>query len=72
MPKPSSTNYTYTEALQRIEVILEQLESEDTNIDELNGLVKEAMALVSQCKKQLRDTEEELKKNLDAIDRDQA
>lgn len=72
MPKKSSTSYTYTEALQRIEIILEQLESEETDIDQLNGLVKEAMALVSQCKKQLRDTEEELEKNLDSIDRDEA
>jgi exodeoxyribonuclease VII small subunit len=68
---PEKSQKTYSEALQRIETILRQLESEETDIDQLNDLVKEAMALVNQCKKQLRSTEEELEKNLDSIDQDE-
>jgi exodeoxyribonuclease VII small subunit len=71
MPTKAKKNYTYTEALQRIENILGLLESGETDIDQLSDLVKEASALLKQCKTQLRSTQEDLEKNLDDLDQEE-
>ncbi|WP_144605357.1 exodeoxyribonuclease VII small subunit [Algoriphagus algorifonticola] len=52
----------YQQALERIEVILAQLEEGKKSVDELSELVKEATELVSFCKKKLKTTEEEIQK----------
>ena len=52
----------YQQALERIEVILAQLEEGKKSVDELSELVKEATELVSFCKKKLKSTEEEIQK----------
>ena len=43
----------YQQALERIELILAQLEEGKKSVDELSELVKEATELVSFCKKKL-------------------
>ena len=52
----------YQQALERIEVILAQLEEGKKSVDELSELVKEATEFVSFCKKKLKTTEEEIQK----------
>ncbi|HAH37273.1 MAG TPA: exodeoxyribonuclease VII small subunit [Algoriphagus sp.] len=52
----------YQQALERIELILAQLEEGKKSVDELSELVKEATELVSFCKKKLKTTEEEIQK----------
>jgi len=52
----------YQQALERIELILAQLEEGKKSVDELSELVKEATELVSFCKKKLKITEEEIQK----------
>ena len=51
-------DYTYTQAMQRLEAILAQLEEGSSNVDTLAELVKEAAELVKFCRAQLRKTED--------------
>ena len=53
-------DYTYTEAMQRLEAILAQLEEGSSNVDTLADLVKEAAVLVKFCREKLRKTEDEV------------
>ena len=53
-------DYTYTQAMQRLEAILAQLEEGSSNVDTLDELVKEAAELVKFCRAKLRKTEDEV------------
>ncbi len=53
-------DYTYTQAMQRLEAILAQLEEGSSNVDTLADLVKEAAELVKFCRTKLRKTEDEV------------
>ncbi len=53
-------DYTYTQAMQRLEAILAQLEEGSSNVDTLADLVKEAAELVKFCRAKLRKTEDEV------------
>ena len=53
-------DYTYTQAMQRLEAILAQLEEGSSNVDTLSDLVKEAAELVKFCRAKLRKTEDEV------------
>jgi len=53
-------DYTYTQAMQRLEAILAQLEEGSINVDKLAELVKEAAELVKFCRAKLRKTENEV------------
>ncbi len=55
-------NKTYTEAIQRIEEILEQIETGDLEIDQLSGYLKEVSELITFCKNKINQTETELNK----------
>lgn len=52
------TDYTYSQAMERLEAILSQLEEGTTSVDALTEWVQEAAALVKQCRAKLRSTEE--------------
>lgn len=52
----------YTQAMQRLELIVAQLEEGKKSVDELSDLVKEASELVNQCRKKLKTTEEDIQK----------
>lgn len=52
--------FSYDSAIQRVEEIVQLLESGDKGMDELSDLVKEAASLVQQCKEKLRMTEDEI------------
>lgn len=56
---------SYTQAMQRLELILSQLEEGNKSVDELSDLVKEASDLVKFCRTKLRSTEEEIQKAFD-------
>jgi exodeoxyribonuclease VII small subunit len=53
-------DYTYTQAMQRLEAILAELEEGSSNVDTLADLVKEAAELVKFCRAKLRKTEDEV------------
>jgi len=55
---------TFNEAMQELEVILNQIETGELDIDELSGKVKRASLLIKLCKGKLRSTEEEIDKIL--------
>ncbi len=55
-------DYTYTQAMQRLETILAQLEEGTATVDTLSELVKEAADLVKFCREKLRNTEDEVQK----------
>ena len=55
---------TYTEALQRLEKIVEGLEQNQFDIDSLGRQLKEAKTLLSFCQKKLQAVETDVKKIL--------
>jgi len=54
--------FQYKKALEEIEQIVQQIETEDADIDELAKQVKRAAELIKQCKSKLRDTGNDLEK----------
>jgi len=60
-------DYTYTQAMQRLETILAQLEEGTATVDTLSELVKEAADLVKFCRKKLRNTEDEVQKAFEGL-----
>ncbi len=56
------TELTYTDAMNRLELILSELEEGKKSVDELSALVKEAAELVKSCRKKLKSTEDEIAK----------
>ena len=58
---------TYSQALTELEEILNEIESEEINVDMLAEKVKRAAFLIKFCKGKLRNTEEEVKKVLSEI-----
>jgi exodeoxyribonuclease VII small subunit len=60
-------DYTYTQAMQRLETILAQLEEGTATVDTLSELVKEAAELVKFCREKLRNTEDEVQKAFEGL-----
>ena len=54
----------YREALDEIEAIVEEIESESVDIDVLTDRVKRATFLIKLCKAKLKKTDDEVKKVL--------
>ncbi len=63
-----SKQLTYSQALTELEEILNEIESEEINVDILAEKVKRAAYLIKFCKGKLRNTEEEVKKVLSEIE----
>lgn len=59
---------TYSLALTELEQIINEIESEEINVDVLAEKVKKAAYLIKFCKDRLRNTEEEVKKVLSEIE----
>jgi len=51
--------FSFNNAVQEIENILQNIESGDLDIDKLSVEVKRASELIKECQKKLRSTEEE-------------
>ena len=59
---------TYAQAIDELEGIIEDIETESIDVDALAKKVKRAAFLINLCKNNLRNTEEEVKKTLTEID----
>ena len=59
---------TYAQALQELENIIQEIESENVAVDELTEKVKRAAILIRWCKNRLKKTETEVKKVLTELD----
>lgn len=63
-----SRHLTYSQAWKELEGIINEIESEEINVDILTEKVKRAGCLIKFCKGRLRNTEEEVKKVLSEIE----
>jgi exodeoxyribonuclease VII small subunit len=52
--------FSFNDAVQKIEEILKNIESGDLDVDKLSSEVRRASELIKQCQKKLRTTEEEI------------
>ncbi len=64
-------NLNYSEAIEELENIVNELENESISVDELSRKVKRAYELVSICKNALHITEQEVKKILEDLNREE-
>jgi len=53
---------SYSKAIEELQSILEQLESEDVEIDTLSAKVKRSAELIKFCREKLKSTEIEIQK----------
>jgi exodeoxyribonuclease VII small subunit len=59
---------TYNEAVEKLRVIVDEIERGELDVDVLSEKVKEAMRLIKLCKDKLFKTDEEVKKILEELD----
>ncbi len=59
---------TYTEAITKLEAIVEEIENEDISVDDLSKKVKRASELIRLCKTKLTKTEQEVNEVLKEIE----
>jgi exodeoxyribonuclease VII small subunit len=59
---------TYAQAIDELEEIIEDIETESIDVDALAKKVKRAVYLINLCKNSLRNTEKEVKKTLTEIE----
>jgi len=64
----SSANMKYSEAVKRLEEILENIDRSDVGIDELADLVKEASDLIKNCRSILTSTERNVQESLEDLE----
>ena len=57
----------YKEAVQELETIVSEMESEDISVDELAEKVKRASFLIKKCKEKLTATEAEVNEALNEL-----
>jgi len=58
---------TYNEAVEKLRVIVEEIENGELDVDVLSEKVKEATRLIKLCKEKLFKTDEEVKKILEEL-----
>ena len=63
---------TYSEAVQELEGIIEEIESGRADVDVLTEKVKRAAMLIGFCKEKLKGTEVEVKKVLEGLEEDES
>ncbi len=59
---------TYKQAMQELEAILAEIESEDVDIDKMTEMIKRATELIQFCKTRLTNTKDEIEKSLKLLD----
>ncbi|GHV14048.1 hypothetical protein AGMMS49938_09520 [Fibrobacterales bacterium] len=64
----SAQNLKYSEAVKRLEEILESIDHSSLGIDELADGVREAAGLIKQCRVILTNTEEGVRAALEGLD----
>lgn len=55
-----SKKFSYSEALEEIQFLVDTIENEELDIDELAVKVKRVCFLIKQCKEKLHETETEI------------
>ncbi|MBS4014111.1 MAG: exodeoxyribonuclease VII small subunit [Bacteroidetes bacterium] len=58
---------SYSEAIEELEIIVEDIENENISIDLLSEKVKRAAELIKICKEALKITDEEVNKILEEL-----
>lgn len=58
---------SYSEAMAELEKIVEKIQRDDCRIDDLKTYVKRSVELLNYCKKELFQTDEELKHLLEDL-----
>ena len=58
---------TYTKAMQELEAIVAKMQSDNCDIDALADYTKRATELIKFCKDKLFNTDEEVKKCIEAL-----
>ena len=66
------TELSYTQAVKRLDEILERIERGEVDIDELSALVEEAANLLSLCRKKLTQAEMQVKRITERLERETA
>jgi len=64
----SEEKISYSQAIEELEAIINEIESESIDVDVLTEKVKRATLLIQFCKGKLRDTESEVKKLLSELE----
>lgn len=64
----AKSKLNYQDAIAEIEKILEQIESDELEVDELSKKVKRVSTLIDFCKKKLQDTEADVEKSLEQME----
>lgn len=59
-----SNSYTYEDAFQELQAIVSDIESGQTNVDELTEKIRRAASLIAICKTKLTSSEAEVEKLL--------
>lgn len=62
------TEIKYSKSIQKLEEIIEKIESEEIDVDELSVKVKEAVSLIKTCKTKIEKAELEVQKVVDGFD----
>jgi len=57
----------YAKSIQKLEAIIEKIESEDIDVDELSAQVKEAVELIKVCSDKIKKAELEVKKVVESF-----
>jgi len=65
----ATKDQTYTQAMSKLEKIVQQIESNELDIDKLADKLKEAQSLISYCKEKLYKADEEIKKIVEGEDK---
>ena len=61
----------YAEAYEELQTILADLEGGEIDVDELSAKVKRAAELIDFCRKRLKDTEVEVKRVVESMEKDE-
>ena len=68
MIKKMEKKETYNKAIEKLRVIVEDIERGELDVDVLSEKVKEATRLIKLCKEKLFKADEEVKKILEELD----
>ena len=62
----------YKDAIEEIESIVDEIENETVDVDMLTEKIKRAAFLIKYCKQKLRNSDDEIRKVLDELERENA
>lgn len=58
---------SYSQAIARINEIVDEIENKEPDVDQLTALVTEATALISACKEQLQNADAKISQTLEKL-----